>query len=820
MDYNIVDVLSDLQNLLNNYPILNVALKVASEDIKQHKISKNKQKKLNNIYTIYENLSKLVNDNKILMDLVDDTKSKEIYKRCGILNFAELRELISNMSVSNTSVSELNNIYDCIDSSIYNLQNTINKEMNKITKPYDITDGETEAAERKAREEAEAAERKAREEAEATKKAAAERKAREEAERKKKAAEEAEAARKANVELVMTLPNNFVINKYKKKEAVDNTKLTELMHSCNWGRWKPDISDGGFHYILEDNTGKYLAHIGYISNNDSTTRQKIKSIPQPYKGKRITGKETGGVCVDDSVRGKGHLSELFYAYLNDPEIQDTWLWCVEDKIKLYTKFNFELLYDSTSGTEIKCETNFYMRYTKNKNLDVGGDLIEVSKLKHNSVKNINVFNQINATHYNLCGLYAPKNIIIMNYILKYYNNKTALLNNADVNAVFIDKLKEQFKEYMVQLQIKTKTKVNKLRSTRIVSRWSEYDFSRQIRHARDEYDNLYIVFNDGKDMDLNEDIMKKDFNEMNATQINMFENNKNIDVDFEGSSYYFNTNVLKNNTINIEISYANNVEFCNSVLIRNPMYLELIKNYYKLDNYVLSFLTARTDHWHCVVVNKVEKKVQILFMSSVGETVGDSENEKIFNNIISLINKNTFDDFIQEYFNCMTKDVSLDLDWSNNFRNFIKYSKNIPDFKETLKKIIQFYINPMKCKELFGDANCRVNAPTNIDDYEKKFENYENIIKNVINELMGIPYDRNLRELYTVCKDELTKLLQTVQSGKKSEEIEPIIHDYIDTLNILLELPLSGGSFNYKEKYLKYKTKYLKLKNSKNLKST
>jgi hypothetical protein len=133
------------------------------------------------------------------------------------------------------------------------------------------------------------------------------------------------------------------------------------------------------------------------------------------------------------------------------------------------------------------------------------------------------------------------------------------------------------------------------------------------------------------------------------------------------------------------------------------------------------------------------------------------------------------------------------------------------NFDEKIEKIIKFYINPMKCNEIFN-MECDESGPRNLEKY-KKFGEYKNIIKSIINNVLKMK-EHKIR-LQAVCKESLEELKTTLDtlsaeecsSYEHCEDLKYVINEGIITLND----SVMGESF--RKKYLKYKAKYLKLKN-------
>jgi hypothetical protein len=323
--------------------------------------------------------------------------------------------------------------------------------------------------------------------------------------------------------------------------------------------------------------------------------------------------------------------------------------------------------------------------------------------------------------------------------------------------------------------------------------------------------------------------------EFNAVNTEMFKYNQNINVVYNGIPLYFNTNVILNNTINIQHDYILPNNFCDSILLDSNN-LQLIKNYYNLNDYVLTFLTARIGHWHCVIVYKLSGKVKILFLSSVSEYLSDINNTNIFNNIINVINKNSFVDFINNYFNCMTTDDSLSSDFIKKIDVFMKNARYITDFKNKLIKIIKFYINPMKCKELYEECFITELEPdAKLLKYyseNSKLSEYKNALINICKYMTDENNFKDnpglYREILNTCNVSLKELqLQLepldceIAKDSDNKPIKAYCDDLKQNIDLYLQiindklLGLVGGNYtNYKEKYLKYKTKYIKLKSS------
>ena len=423
--------------------------------------------------------------------------------------------------------------------------------------------------------------------------------------------------------------------KYSLVSNIDDNKLKTLMGECGFDNWLPLIkNENAFHYTLQNNKGVYVGNISYSTSN--TFSEYMKNLT--FVGLTVKGLETAGVCISTDKRGTGLFNKLFYGYLNDKKVDDTWLWTT-DKNELYFNYGFEYIYNNDSK-KIKNDNKFIMKYKKNNFLNNKND--NFLNNKNDNFKKIKSVNQNTQKNESLCGLYVLMNTILIVNISKY-NINLSLLNNDDFTKKFIKKLKDLIFRYVNSIT-NTETKKN-------IKNY--YQYNKNIPN----FDN----------------ITKFNITEVNGlTKFNENVEDGPIHLNISIDDMYFNTDVFEKYSIIVERNF-NEDEYCNSVLY-NPNNLKIIRNFYNLDNYILSFIVGNEGHWKCYVVNKVNKKKEYIFINSLDEGPDKNMSTKIKN----IVNHNSYTEFLTRLTNCFEPDIFYNklMDDSNTLCVF-----NIPDIK-------------------------------------------------------------------------------------------------------------------------------------------
>ena len=210
-------------------------------------------------------------------------------------------------------------------------------------------------------------------------------------------------------------------------------------------------------------------------------------------------------------------------------------------------------------------------------------------------------------------------------------------------------------------------------------------------------------------------------------------------------TYFLNIDWLESNIIIVQDQFDNNPKFSNSIYCRdtifNPKHLKIIRNFYKLNNFVISFIIGNKGHWKCYTVNKykdttsgnIEK--QFLFLDSIN---GDPE-QHISDNIKKLLVKNTYEDFIIEILKC----YSLATD--NTDVNYIKYAS---------------YIDNM------------ISLLLNYNVLKGKIPNYKDFVKKIITRIISVDIKYYNTSTATTCKNEIITKLDILMIQNKDMDIK------------------------------------------------
>jgi len=514
-----------------------------------------------------------------------------------------------------------------------------------------------------------------------------------------------------------------------------------LLVKCGWGGWLPRGNNNNFFINvitkIRDNT--FIGNISYINRNNNFFKNKLND--KKYLGTTINGYETAGVCIDNKYRNYGFLDNIFYFYLNNSSIQDTWLW-TKDKDKIYFYYGFEYLYEKSSNSPLKNLNNEYiMRYEKNKKIN---NVIEykLNNINKEFIK-IECINQTTIKNYNLCGLYVIMNSILITNISKYFPDRIDILNNKDITKNFISKIKELIFNYLNYL-LKNKNK----------------DYYYKYFYKKNQ-NSINLVKNNPNNIYEANGIFKfiKEINNINKDLI------EHINI-INDDKYYFNTDLFNQYVIIVENSLSSigpDLTFSSPIFF-NDENLKIIKNFYNLNNYIITFIIGDSNHWKCYTVNKYlnnEIKYQYIYIDSSNRSINNLIQQKIIN----ITSCNSFEHFLEKIYTenknillnqIKNKKINIKTEYSYINLSFFKNSKYSSYFKEItnnfqdIDKIIQNELNKQeeaKNKNLYKKINNVISTydknkylPT--DKFNKNYElstykeNNINLVKNSINSLI------------------------------------------------------------------------------------
>ena len=463
--------------------------------------------------------------------------------------------------------------------------------------------------------------------------------------------------------------DSFVLTRFNNTNSKrNNAKLGDLMGNCKRSGWLPNSSsEDYFSYVLlfKSKRDNYLGHITYSGNIRFST---YFGSTKEYLGSTITGYETSSVCIHSDLRGLGFLEYLMYKYLNDSRINSTWLW-TSDKQTEYFSYGFEYLYKSDTNSPLKSGNNYLMRYNKNKKIGT----IEEFNSKDNSIifSRIPVVDQNSERDGGLCGIYVIINSIIITNIAKYYNNDISFLTNKTLTRSFRDTIKQLIFNYLrnekplINSMNKKDTRVkrynvlkeyftvnrrpiniNRNKSTHI----TEANGMIKFMHSDGIIEHLHII-NDGK---------------------------------------YFNLDLFEQHVIIVENDLSSdgilspNRIFSPKCFI-NDNNLKIMKNFYNLDNYIVTFIIGDSGHWKCYTINKYMSADGIKYQYIYLDSLNGRPDLNIAHKLKAIVHCESFEDFLTNIYN-ESRTINIDADSENTRerQEFFVYSSKYSTFFTTI----------------------------------------------------------------------------------------------------------------------------------------
>jgi hypothetical protein len=129
---DIIEVLHDLNDELVANPLLEY-LSVLT--IINNKITREKKKALetkeisndliNKVVSLYTNITTYLSGNDTIIKLINSQDMQNVYDQCKIKNFDDLNDKIYFIQNTNVTLSEINNVYDCMEKTFIALQNLV-----------------------------------------------------------------------------------------------------------------------------------------------------------------------------------------------------------------------------------------------------------------------------------------------------------------------------------------------------------------------------------------------------------------------------------------------------------------------------------------------------------------------------------------------------------------------------------------------------------------------------------------------------------------------------------------------------------------------
>ena len=472
---------------------------------------------------------------------------------------------------------------------------------------------------------------------------------------------------------------NFIKLENKFKDATDLTDpekvnlKTLYSQPGGWGDWFPSNDGTATYYIAVDNNiNKYLGSISNLKSPTRKTNYILKAlIDNNAFGKdiytnAIIGEETAGVIIANELRTTLLFSDLFYYYLNEIS-GNTWLWTTDIKnIAKYNAIGYDLIYDNDGekkliGTNL-ITINYKPLFKDGKYYMVHLESGSITGTPNNTefVKIPCVNQNHDITYIHGCGFFVLVNSLLITFLAKQKNHKIndlELLNDSELIKYFVN--------YMSYVFIK----------------YAQYMVSKGIS---DEDINTYIlIFGEQFATITNPENINEHTLNYQAYDLKTLDNITNFDKAFENKFYIketgaivefkndFHWNIpsppapsvekillnidwLKTNVIVVQNSFDNNnvSVFCSSIMF-NSKILKNLKNFYKLDNYILTFIIGNKGHWKCYTVNKYKDphnsiKKQHLYLDSINGII----NNKIAKKIIELTSESSYEDLIINILKC------------------------------------------------------------------------------------------------------------------------------------------------------------------------
>jgi len=497
---------------------------------------------------------------------------------------------------------------------------------------------------------------------------------------------------------------------YDSKGWKDNANPAET-----WFPTKEVNADKASYYYLKTKDDKTIfavtanltSNIKNISEKAFTNSVDGKNFYMP-----IAGNETSGtaIMIDDKTEPLKYslaFQELYYQYLNTLD-NNTWKYTNyepkgKDYCDEYKEIGYDILYDDMNPEKNGAIVKYYNPFKYNDGVG-GEDFYYMVYLKSNKIdkldalpdtngfKKIQCVNQSSlSNYYNIaCGLFVLVNALMITFIAKMEPTKIELLNNTDTIKYLTRYMRYVILKYAKYLQDKFPGE----------TKYSDFIVLIGNKHIIDDA----MVNNSDAAYD---DTDNKYFNEMNTFITDLYDFHWCIPMQLPlpVDRYFLNIDWLESNIIIVEINFDDNSNFSDSIFCRNPIFidknLKIIRNFYKLNNFVITFIIGSSGHWTCYTVNKYKNapgtiEKQFLFLNSIP---GDPDNY-ISNKIKELLNKNSYEDFIIEILNCYSP--ATDNNDDKRYEKYVSYIDNmislllndnvlkgkIPNYKDFVKKII------------------------------------------------------------------------------------------------------------------------------------
>lgn len=463
----------------------------------------------------------------------------------------------------------------------------------------------------------------------------------------------------------------------------------------------------------------------------------------------IAGNETSGTAIMinnamEPLKYSLALQELYYHYLNKLD-GNTWKYtgsCPKgnDCCDEFKEIGYDILYDMNSEKNGAVE-KYYKPYKYN---DGSNDFYYMVYLKSNKIDTIDTIpdtngfkkipcvsqNGIGDYYNNACGVFVLVNALMITFIAKMAHTKIALLNNNETIKYLTRYMRYVILKYAKYLQDTFSVDVDKYKN--FIGEISDNNIvdDAMVNTSDNAYDDT-----DGQY-----------FKEMNTfiTDLYGFHWCIPMQTPAPADTYFLNIDWLESNIIIVQDQFDNNPNFSGSIYCRdtifNPKHLKIIRNFYKLNNFVISFIIGNNGHWKCYTVNKYKNasgniEKQFLFLDSINY----DPDKDISDNIKKLLEKDTYEDFIIEILNC----YSLATD--NTDVKYLKYASYI-------ENMISLLLNDNVLKG--------------------KIPNYKDFVKKIITRIISVDIKYYNTSTATACKNEIIKNLDILMVQNKDMDIK------------------------------------------------
>lgn len=542
-----------------------------------------------------------------------------------------------------------------------------------------------------------------------------------------------------------------LMNNYKKiYEGINQIYDENNKKTKSGSTWFPTVykkNYKAYYYYLECNKNIYAVTArlyGSKSINKETRNFNLVDGKQYYDN-NIEGETSGtAIMIDknkDEIKYSIAFQELYYYYLNNmPNTNFTWIDTKinPQKVDEYTELGFDILYGTMTTKKGSSElyepfqsnNRYYMMYRNSTN---------ITNNNNKKFEKIECVKQTGDYYKNACGVFVFVNALMITFVAKS--------NNPDKNK---DLLKnKKIIEYLTRYMRYVILKYAKYLKEKFPGKSNYQDFISSI--------NVTDIIVDKSNMDYDDNAQY--FDEMNALITDLYDFHWNIPPTPPGPgpafNYFLNIDWLKSNIIIVQNEFDNESKFSNSIYCRNPIFnpknLKIIRNFYKLNNFIISFIVGKTGHWTCYTVNKhsnaagtIEKEYLFLDSSDGAPDIDISKK------IIELLNKPTYEDFIIEILKCYS--FATDKHDDKKHEKYISYINNmislllndnvlkgkIPNYKDFVKKIITRIISvDIKYYNKSSETTCKNEIIVKLDDLmvqnkdmDVKAHYYNEIVRN------------------------------------------------------------------------------------------